>query len=50
MQAPWLIRRPVAEHEGGGLVGFDARDWERAFGSLRRRSVDRRDERRRAMP
>ena len=28
---PSLIKRPVVEHEGGVLVGFDAAEWERAF-------------------
>jgi len=33
MQAhPSLIRRPVVEHAGGVLVGFDAAEWERALG------------------
>ena len=33
MQAnPSLIKRPVVEHEGGLLVGFDAEQWERALG------------------
>ena len=33
MQAnPSLIRRPVVEHAGGLLVGFDACEWERALG------------------
>jgi len=29
---PSLIRRPVVEHAGGILVGFDAAAWERALG------------------
>ena len=28
---PSLIRRPVVEHEGGLLVGFDESEWERAL-------------------
>ena len=33
MQAnPSLIKRPVVEHAGGLLVGFDAADWARALG------------------
>jgi len=33
MQAnPSLIKRPVVEHPGGLLVGFDPIEWERAFG------------------
>lgn len=32
MQAhPALIKRPVLEHPGGLLVGFDAAEWEKAF-------------------
>ena len=32
MQAnPSLIKRPVAERDGGVLVGFDAAEWERTF-------------------
>jgi len=32
MQAhPSLIKRPVVEHDGGLLVGFDAAEWSRAF-------------------
>ncbi|MXO70757.1 arsenate reductase [Alteraurantiacibacter buctensis] len=29
---PSLIKRPVAEHPGGLLVGFDVAEWERALG------------------
>jgi len=33
MQAhPSTIKRPVVEHQGGLLVGFDAAEWERALG------------------
>jgi len=33
MQAhPSLIKRPVVEHGGGLLVGFDAAEWEAALG------------------
>ena len=33
MQAhPSLIKRPVIEHAGGVLVGFDAAEWERELG------------------
>ena len=33
MQAhPSLIKRPVVEHGGGVLVGFDAAEWQRALG------------------
>jgi arsenate reductase-like glutaredoxin family protein len=33
MQAsPSLIKRPVAEHPGGLLVGFDAAAWEAKLG------------------
>ena len=33
MQAsPSLIKRPVVEHAGGLLVGFDPAEWERALG------------------
>ena len=33
MQAnPSLIKRPVVEHPGGLLVGFDAAEWERKLG------------------
>ncbi len=33
MQAnPSTIKRPVVEHDGGLLVGFDASEWERALG------------------
>jgi len=33
MQAhPSTIKRPVVEHHGGVLVGFDAAEWERALG------------------
>ena len=33
MQAnPSLIKRPVVEHDGGLLVGFEALEWERALG------------------
>jgi len=33
MQAhPSLIKRPVVEHAGGLLVGFDIAEWERALG------------------
>ena len=33
MQAqPSLIKRPVVEHGGGLLVGFDAAEWGRALG------------------
>lgn len=28
---PSLIKRPVVEHPGGLLVGFDAAEWERAL-------------------
>jgi arsenate reductase (glutaredoxin) len=28
---PSLIRRPVVEHDGGLLVGFDPAEWERAL-------------------
>ena len=28
---PSLIRRPVVEHAGGVLVGFDAGEWEATF-------------------
>jgi arsenate reductase len=28
---PSLIRRPVIEHAGGVLVGFDAGEWEAAL-------------------
>lgn len=32
MQAhPTLIKRPVAEHPGGVLAGFDAAEWQRAL-------------------
>ena len=32
MQAqPSLIKRPVVEHDGGLLVGFDPAEWERAL-------------------
>jgi arsenate reductase (glutaredoxin) len=32
MQAnPSLIKRPVVEHDGGVLVGFDPAEWERAL-------------------
>jgi Spx/MgsR family transcriptional regulator len=30
--SPSLIKRPVVEHAGGVLVGFDRAEWERAFG------------------
>jgi arsenate reductase len=30
--SPSLIRRPVIEHAGGLLVGFDATEWQRALG------------------
>ncbi len=29
---PSLIKRPVVEHPGGLLVGFDAAEWERVLG------------------
>jgi arsenate reductase len=29
---PSLIKRPVVEHPGGLLVGFDASEWERVLG------------------
>ena len=29
---PSTIKRPVVEHQGGLLVGFDAAEWERALG------------------
>lgn len=29
---PSLIKRPVVEHPGGLLVGFDMAEWERALG------------------
>jgi arsenate reductase len=29
---PSLIKRPVLEHAGGVLVGFDAGEWDRALG------------------
>ena len=29
--SPSLIKRPVVEHPGGLLVGFDAAEWERAL-------------------
>ena len=29
---PSLIKRPVVEHPGGLLVGFDAAEWEQALG------------------
>ncbi len=29
--SPSLIKRPVVEHPGGVLVGFDAAEWERTF-------------------
>ena len=29
---PSVIRRPVLEHSGGLLVGFDADEWGRALG------------------
>ncbi|MEO5706253.1 MAG: arsenate reductase [Alteraurantiacibacter sp.] len=29
---PSLIKRPVVEHSGGLLVGFDAAEWERVLG------------------
>jgi arsenate reductase (glutaredoxin) len=29
---PSLIKRPVVEHPGGLLAGFDAGEWERALG------------------
>jgi Spx/MgsR family transcriptional regulator len=29
---PSAIRRPVVEHDGGLLVGFDAAEWEKALG------------------
>ncbi|OYW46922.1 MAG: arsenate reductase [Sphingomonadales bacterium 32-68-7] len=29
---PSLIKRPVVEHAGGLLVGFDVAEWERALG------------------
>jgi arsenate reductase-like glutaredoxin family protein len=29
---PSTIRRPVVEHPGGLLVGFDPTEWERALG------------------
>ncbi len=33
MQAhPSTIKRPVVEHDGGLLVGFDAAEWEKALG------------------
>lgn len=33
MQArPSAIKRPVVEHDGGLLVGFDATEWEQALG------------------
>ena len=32
---PSLIKRPVVEHPGGILVGFDAAEWERAFAQAR---------------
>jgi Spx/MgsR family transcriptional regulator len=36
MQAhPSTIKRPVVEHPGGLLVGFDAGEWETAFGQAR---------------
>jgi arsenate reductase-like glutaredoxin family protein len=28
---PSVIRRPVVEHPGGLLVGFDAAEWDRAL-------------------
>ena len=30
--SPSLIKRPVVEHGGGILVGFDAAEWEDALG------------------
>jgi arsenate reductase len=30
--SPSLIKRPVVEHPGGLLVGFDPAEWERALG------------------
>jgi Spx/MgsR family transcriptional regulator len=36
MQAyPSTIKRPVVEHPGGLLVGFDAAEWQRALGQAR---------------
>jgi Spx/MgsR family transcriptional regulator len=36
MQAnPSTIKRPVVEHPGGVLVGFDPAEWEAALGSAR---------------
>ena len=29
---PSVIKRPVIEHAGGVLVGFDPAEWDRAFG------------------
>lgn len=34
VQHPSAIKRPVVEHEGGLLVGFDEAEWESALGRI----------------